>query len=210
MVRALATQGILPRTIVDVGANKGQFTVAAVNLLHPARVHSFEPLPREAAALRRHCARYPQVTVHEVALGDASSRARLHVNAHSHSSSLLELGERHRRAFPSAAEVDVIDVEVSRLDETLDPASLESPVLVKIDTQGYEAKVLAGAEGLLNALDWLIIETSFEPLYEGEQTFGGVVERVAELGYRFVRPVGSLCDPATGEFLQMDVLFERT
>src|SRR5262245_58414070 len=95
MVSGLARQGITARTIIDIGANKGQFTVAARNLLRPSVVHSFEPLPDAAGALRRNCARYPEVRVYELALGAESGTATMHVNSHSQSSSLLPIGERH-------------------------------------------------------------------------------------------------------------------
>jgi FkbM family methyltransferase len=45
MVSALKQQGIHPQTIIDVGANVGQFTIAAAKLFPKLQIHSFEPLP---------------------------------------------------------------------------------------------------------------------------------------------------------------------
>jgi FkbM family methyltransferase len=209
LVERLRRQGLRPRVVFDVGANRGQFTVAARNLLRPDRIDAFEPLPEAAAALRRHCTRYPEVTVHELALGSRSGRETLHVNVHSQASSLLELGERHRRAFPRARPVGEVEVRVQRLDALVTLGELARPVLAKVDTQGYEAEVLAGATGLAEAIDWLVLETSFDPLYAREEPFVTLLEVMGDMGFRFDRPVGALMDPATGEYLQMDALFSR-
>jgi len=56
MVSGLARQGVLPATIIDVGANVGQFAVAAAKLIPNVRVHSFEPAPEAAQQLRRNVA----------------------------------------------------------------------------------------------------------------------------------------------------------
>lgn len=210
MVNGLRMQGIRPSTVVDAGANKGQFTVAARQLLRPERIYAFEPLPDIGAELARHCAGYPEVEVHHMALGARPGEAALHVNRHSQSSSLLPLRERHLAAFPDAHELSEVVVKVGRLDEALTGVSLVAPVLLKIDTQGYEADVLEGATGVLDRLDYVVLETSFTPLYEGERTFREILGLMESLSFEFLRPVGTLRDPRTGEYLQVDALFSRT
>ncbi len=209
MVSELSRQGIRPRTIIDVGANKGQFAIAALWLLRPDRLHSFEPLPDVGEVLERTCSGYEEVVIHRFALGSAEGTATLHVNAHNQSSSLLRLGERHRRAFPKALPVDSVEVEVQRLDAVMADEALASPVLMKIDAQGYEAEVLKGATGILDKIDQLVIETSFTPLYEHEMPFLELLDLINSLGFRFDRPVGSLKDPTNGQYLQMDALFSQ-
>ena len=53
MVSALARQGILPRSLIDVGANVGQFAIAASMIYSGLEVHSFEPVPETIARLRQ-------------------------------------------------------------------------------------------------------------------------------------------------------------
>ena len=209
MVDGLARQGIRPRTVLDAGANKGQFTIAARHLLRPERIHAFEPLPAVGDELARHCSRYPEVIVHRMALGSAKGRAALHVNRHSQSSSLLRLQDRHLAVFPDAEELNDVLVDVGRLDEVLVGEPLAAPVLLKVDTQGFEADVLAGATGMIDRLDYVVLETSFTHLYDGERIFREMLVLMESLGFEFVRPVGSLRDPRTGEYLQMDALFRR-
>lgn len=209
MVTGLASQGVRPRTVLDAGANKGQFSVAARNLLQPERIHAFEPLPEVGDELARHCAGYPEIVVHRVALGAAPGEAVLHINAHSQSSSLLQLHEHHLAVFPKARQVDEVVVPVTRLDRVLAGERLARPVLLKVDTQGYEAEVLAGATAVLDQLDYVVLETSFTPLYDGERPFREMLAVMESIDFEFARPVGSLRDPGTGEYLQVDALFRR-
>lgn len=209
MVSGLADQGLRPRTIIDAGANKGQFTVAARNLLRPEQIHAFEPLPDMGAELAHRCKAYPEVVVHHMALGATDGEAALHVNRHHQSSSLLPLRARHLAAFPDARELNDVVVKIGRLDEALAGEPLAPPVLLKIDTQGSEADVLAGATGMLHHVDCIVLETSFTPLYEGERVFREILTIMEGVSFEFVRPVGSLRDRRTGEYMQMDALFRR-
>src|ERR1700722_5793247 len=70
MVANLVRRGIAPSTIIDVGANIGQFTIAAAKAFPCAHIHSFEPLPDCTTILRRNVSRLKYVTVHSMALGE--------------------------------------------------------------------------------------------------------------------------------------------
>jgi len=70
MVSRLKQQGIEPKTVIDIGANVGQFSVAGAKLFSGVRVHSFETLPKCLAKLRRNTTKLSNVVVHPVALGE--------------------------------------------------------------------------------------------------------------------------------------------
>jgi len=195
--------------VIDVGANIGQFAVACAKLFPDVVVHSFEPQPEAVKQLGRNVAGLESVRVYPVALGAEAGEATLHVNSHSHSSSFLKLGARHRSAFPRAEEMYTIKVPLSTLDEAMQTGSLEPPMLLKLDVQGYEPQVLAGATATLKNVAYVLMELSFRPLYEGEATFMQVAADMEAKGFRLLRPVGWLDDPCNGEVLQVDALFEQ-
>jgi len=209
MVSALVKQGLRPRTVLDVGANVGQFAVAAARLFPGVHVHSFEPLPDCVAQLRKHAARLGNITVHPVALGEREGEVTMRVNAQSRASSVLPLAPAHREAFPAAQEQREITVRVATLDQMLADVVLPPPLLLKVDVQGYEAQTLRGATRILQQVDYAVLETSFKPLYHGELLFLDIVRLLETQGLRFSRPVGWLTAPQTGEVLQMDALFVR-
>jgi FkbM family methyltransferase len=209
MMTGLARQGIIPNTVIDVGANVGQFAVAAAMTFPGVVVHSFEPLPEAAAVLQKNVGKLDGVKVYPVAIGEREGECTFHRNMYSHASSVLPLTDVHRRAFPTARDVETISVEITTLDRVFADVPLRPPVLLKLDVQGYEEPALKGAVNTLKRCDYAVVEASFKPLYEGEASFTGLLSLMRHFGFSFMRPVGWLCDPGTGEILQADALFGR-
>jgi FkbM family methyltransferase len=209
MVDDLRRQGVCPATVIDVGANAGQFSCAAWRLWRPHCIHAFEPLPDVAELFQRELGRVPGIVIHPVALGAEVGDLPLHVNVHSHSSSLLGLAASHEAAFPDATTAGDLQVPVRTLDGELSDVELPPPVLVKLDVQGYERWVLDGGLETLARAEWVIVESSFKPLYEREPGFLDMVAYMAARGFRFLRPVGWLTAPGTDEILQCDALYGR-
>jgi FkbM family methyltransferase len=207
MLSALKQQGIHPQTVIDVGANIGQFTIATAELFPDIQIHSFEPLPEAVTLLKKHVHKFKKITMYPLALGDNEGEISFHVNADSRSSSILPLAEAHRAAFSHAQEIKKLPVKISTLDKVFNSITLEPPVLLKLDVQGYESTTLRGGLKTLQRVDYVILETSFKPMYEGEMLFMDIVHLMEEYGFQFLRPVGWLSHPKTGEILQMDALF---
>lgn len=209
MVSRLLRQGVAPRTVIDVGANVGQFAVASAKLFPDARVHSFEPVPECAAELRKNVAKLEKVTVYPLALGESAGEAKLRVNSYTHASSFLPATQMHREAFPEVRESGEVPVEVSTLDQVFSGVELHKPVLLKLDVQGYEARVIRGGVETLKRVDYVVLEASFRRMYEGEPLFADIMHLMEDHRFRFERPVGWLTAPGNGEVLQMDALFTR-
>lgn len=209
MVLGLIRQGITPRTVIDVGANVGQFAISAAKLLPGAQIYSFEPHPGCVSRLRKNTRALKNVVVFPVALGNASGKLPFFQNVNSHSSSLLPLAGSHKEAFPGAVESGTIEVAVATLDEIARDLRLEAPVLLKLDVQGYESQVLEGAAETLARVDHVLLEASFKPLYVGEKLFPEIMKQMEERGFGLLRPVGWLADPRTDEIIQMDALFSN-
>jgi len=207
MLSSLNKQGLHPKTFIDVGANVGQFAVASTNIYPDAKIHSFEPLPYCFFNLQKNSRPYSNVTVSQIALGEDKGSVTFHVNKHSHSSSILPLSENHKKSFPGAEVSHEIDVEVNTLDAVLSDVNLVSPVLLKIDVQGYESQVLNGSKNTFDRIDYVILESSFKPMYEGELLFLEIIDQMKKYGFEFSRPVGWLESEDTSEIVQMDMLF---
>jgi len=212
MISGLVKQGIAPKTVIDVGANVGQFSIASAHLfgeLDRVQIHSFEPLPDCLPKLQQNLSKLKNIKIYPIALGDRTGEVRFNINSHRHSSSILALAPAHHQAFPDALETDSIDVPLSTLDLVFADIQLDSPTLLKIDVQGYEANVLRGAAQTLKRIDMVILEASFKQMYDGELLFPDLLQFMTERGFQFSRPVGWLTDPNTDEILQMDALFTR-
>ncbi|MCX6113062.1 MAG: FkbM family methyltransferase [Proteobacteria bacterium] len=209
MVSGLAKQGILPKTVLDVGANVGQFAVASAKIFPHVQIYSFEPLPECYKKLQKNAVDSGNIKVYPLALGDCENELNFHVNSYNLSSSILPLGKSHLEAFPKVKETDTILVKVTTLDRVFTDIELHSPVLLKLDVQGYEANVIRGGVDTLRRIDYVVIEVSFKQMYEGELLFNDITQMMKEHGFQFNRPLCWLSMDRTDEIIQMDALYTR-
>src|SRR5260370_6604804 len=151
------------KTVVDIGAHAGEFASRIHHLLPDAAIVSFEPLPDCFARLEARMQAIPRFRAFNCALGDRDGSATFHRNEFTPSSSLLAMEDLHRTAFPYTIQVTTEDVEIRRLDSLAPPLPLEDNILVKIDVQGYEHKVILGGADLIGRATLIILETSFAP-----------------------------------------------
>jgi FkbM family methyltransferase len=211
IVTRLKSSGVAPRTVVDVGANVGQFAVAAGRLFEGCTVIPFEPDKTVAEKLKKNVGRGVAANVRVTAVSDHVGVQNFHVNRDSQVSSLLPLGKDRKSFFQDAKVVEEVEVSVTTLDATFAGEQLAAPVLVKIDAQGAEDRVVKGGASMLrNHVTWIVVELAFSNLYEGESSFDDMVSILAELGFRFLKPLNFHVSPSTGDVIEMDALFVKT
>lgn len=208
-LRAPWVQALGIATVLDAGANIGQFATAARAAFPAARIVSFEPLPDCFAQLRRRFRRDARFQARQLALGARNEERELQRSAYSPSSSLLPMDDRHRAAFPSTAATTAVRVPVRRLDDELQGLDLAAPILLKLDVQGAEMEVLEGARGTLERCSLVLLEASLRRLYVGEALFADVQAYLGGAGFTLAGLAGSLRDPRDGRMLQVDAMFER-
>jgi FkbM family methyltransferase len=144
--------------VVDGGANVGCFTMLAARLVGEAgHVYAFEPVPANFELLRRgvELNAYGNVTANRCALADRAGTATLHLDRSNFGAP--SLGEANVAELAGTAEAPTV-----ALDDFL--AGENRPVdLIKLDTQGAEGLVLAGAERTLGWPRQLRVVMEFWP-----------------------------------------------
>lgn len=210
LVAMLASHSI--DLILDVGANIGQFSQSLRKAGYQGRIVSFEPLLIAHAQLQRASGSDARWEVApRVAIGDHEGEIELHVAANSFSSSVLEMLDSHKRAAPGSTCVAIERVQLTKLDTLArDYLNAEDKLFLKIDTQGYEDRVLRGATDLLERVCGIQLELSFVPLYEGQQLFDELVVRLRTLGFSIWAIWPGICDAKSGRMLQVDATFFRS
>jgi FkbM family methyltransferase len=131
-------------TFVDVGANVGYYTALAAQLVGSAgRVIAFEPSPyafkRLEAMLRANSLQ--QSTAVHAGLSDSAGQAKLYLGIDSHN---------HTPTMAAHENTTATDITIETLDDQADRLGIDRIHLMKIDVEGHETKVLAGAKRLLS------------------------------------------------------------
>ncbi len=200
-----AMRRLSPSTLIDVGANKGQFSLMARHLFPKLEIHAFEPLETERRVYESVVSQ--PVTTYPVALGPENGEATFFVATRADSSSLLKPGEAQEIAYDVTHE-STIKVPVSRMVDVLDFKSLPQPVLIKLDVQGAEIDVMKGAEDILPQVHYIYCEASFVPLYEGQFSAGQIIGYLARHGF-MLRGVYNQSNTKDYGPTQADLLFEN-
>lgn len=202
VLRALSVDGV-----IDVGANRGQFTLACRFVLPGVSVVAFEPIPTEAETFRKVHGARGEVTLIESALGETKGAATLHLSKSADSSSLLPIGKKQVELFENTVEVGTITVPVHRLDDFAECWSGRSRQLLKLDVQGYELNVLRGAIETLKSCGYVYAECSEVALYEGQALRVEVEAFLKAQG--FVVQSRHNEQMSDGQLIQADYLFSR-
>ncbi|MEU6715395.1 FkbM family methyltransferase [Nonomuraea sp. NPDC046802] len=143
------------RSIVDVGANIGAYAcTGAARLPRDGRLIAFEPVPENAAYLRRNVEGNEladRVTVEQMAVGAAPGELTVHLSGE-------QSGKHSAAAANVGTSAGAVTVPMTSIDAYLDGNGLGSPDVIKIDVEGYEGFVLHGATRTLDSAPTLLFE----------------------------------------------------
>jgi FkbM family methyltransferase len=202
VLRTLQVDGV-----IDVGANRGQFSLACRFALPGVPVVAFEPIPKEAETFRKVHGARGEVTLIESALGETKGAATLHLSKSADSSSLLPIGKKQTELFENTVEIGTITVPVHRLDDFAECWVGRSRQLLKLDVQGYELNVLRGAAETLRSCAYVYAECSEVALYDGQALRVEVEAFLGKHGFKVQGRYNEQMD--RGQLIQADYLFSR-
>lgn len=167
-------------TVIDVGANYGHFTLAAAALVGPqGRVHAFEPNPASFERLTQHVTlnALTQVETHSCGVADIPGELTLCIPPdHAGEASFADTG--HAGATTTVCPVTTLDIALGDTDVAM----------VKIDVEGFEVNVLAGADALLKRCrPFVLTEVVEAHLSRACTSPAALFEVFAAHGYRAAR-----------------------
>lgn len=197
------------KTLVDLGANTGEFGEFIATYLGIDSVHAFEPLPACRSELEERAKKFPNFEIYPVGLSDRNGEEEIIQNAQLSTSSFLPLADRHKIEFPQAVEKAPLSVEVRRLDDLLDPGDLEEDIFIKMDVQGLEDRVIRGGQRIFRAARLVYVEMGFEELFQGQALFGEVHDLLVGMAYRFAGISNQICSRETGQPLFCHCVYVR-
>ncbi len=197
-------RGFGPKHVIDIGANKGNWTRAAIQFFPEAHYTLVEPQDGLKIHVQDLIDGGYKIRWITAGAGDQSGSLPFAVSCRDDSSSFVP-GQRKDQS----ASLQLPLVRVMTLNEIAAESGAPPPDMVKIDAEGFDLKVLAGGSELLGKTDVFLVEAMIcEPSYEN--TLARVIERMAAAGYRLIDITDLERSPKDGVLWLCEVAFLRS
>ncbi len=196
--------------VLDVGANSGQYGLLVRRQGYLGRLISFEPLEEAFGELSARAASDWMWDCHRLALGNEVGLRRMHVSQNLVSSSFLSFDEKFDNGTMESSYFNEETVKITRLDDLRSRIfDSRDRLFLKLDVQGFELSVLKGARESLQQVVAIECELSLAAIYEEQARLADVVCDLADEGFHVRAIEPAYIDLRTGDWLQVNGLFER-
>jgi len=183
-------------TIFDIGANKGQSIERFRKIFPNSIIHSFEPNKAEFEIINKKYQNDKKIIINNIAIGDKIEKKNFFITALSGTSSFNKLNlntqwiKKRSSQYNTSIEgytKKVVEVDVLTLDQYCKNNSIDNIDIVKIDTQGYEDKILGGSSEILekNIVKMIELEVMFDDVYEIHLSFSDIEKYLLPYNFRF-------------------------
>lgn len=195
-------------TLIDVGANVGQFSLLTRTLHPSALIYAFEPLATPADRFESVFRGDNSTRLYRYAAAETAGSATINISARTDSSSLLPISNLQNQIFPGTTQLTTAEIQTCRIDDALNNVAIVDPLLIKLDVQGFELAALKGMPNMLDRASMVYLEVSFKELYTGQPSAHDVVAWLSSHGFRLAG-ANNLVSADDGTSVQADFLFHR-
>jgi FkbM family methyltransferase len=193
-----------PRSILDVGANRGDWSRLAVKNFPDASFILVDPLQEMVPHLERFCSEHPKARHVQAGAGATEGELLLTVSDDLAGSSFMpSLTEGAASVQPGGRKIKIVTLDSLYDDKT------PLPDLVKLDVQGFELEALKGAQKFFGHTELFILEVALIKVGPSLPIVSEVVEFLAKAGYEVYDLPGYLRRPLDGALGQIDIAFAK-
>ena len=196
------------KTVIDIGANKGQFSLAVRKNLPEADIFAFDPLNNAAETFKKVFIKDEKTHFFNYAIGPSAGEELIHISKKDDSSSLLSIGELQTKLFPGTEEIQKLPIKISPLKDLIKKENIIKPALLKLDVQGFEYDALLGCESFLDMFNDIYCECSYVELYVGQKLADDVEDLLKGFGFYLDNSYNISYD-SEGNKIQSDLFFKR-
>jgi FkbM family methyltransferase len=199
------------KTIIDIGANTGQYANVIAKEFPNVPIHSFEPIASVYKELQKNVKHLPNVKTYNYAMGATEGKTFINHNVNGHyTSSILETGERTKSNFPTWTDETVQEeISVITLDSFVAKENLDKNIFLKIDVQGFEDQVLIGGMHAIQDVKVIQMETAFQEMYVGEKPFEYFYSLMKSNGFELAGFFDFCYDNKNGRPLFCDTIYVK-
>ena len=192
------------KTLIDVGSNKGQFSLIARKFFPNIKIHSFEP-QIDILNMQKKVLGTKNINYYNFTLGSEEKESELYITKRKDSSSVLKPILTKNRNYITN---EIKKTSIKRLDDLPNFKNIERPSVMKLDVQGYEFEVLKGAENILEYIDYVITEVSFMEVYENQTSADKLIKFLKSKSFE----IKDKCNLSKieGKLFQEDILFFKS
>jgi FkbM family methyltransferase len=195
-------------TVIDVGANIGQFASSILDNGFQGEIFSIEPSSEAFNELVADSKRYQNWhVIPRCALGAFEGEAKLNLSANSYSSSILNILSTHTRAAPESAYISEESVRLETLDGLFASDTAKGRnCFLKLDVQGFEDRVLAGGKRFLERIGGVKIELSILQLYTEQSLHSELISSLEKSGFSLWNLEPGFSHEISGRTFQYDAV----
>lgn len=193
-------------TVVDIGANTGQFSLVMKKNFPMANIIAFEPLRKPFLTYSKIFAGDRYVKIFNSAIAPNAGVVEINVSNSCDSSSLLEISDLQDEIFPGTSAIGSENITTGPLDSFVSKEQIKGVSLLKLDVQGFELEALRGCNALLDLFDMVYCECSFLELYTGQALAPEIIKFMAREGF-VLQGFNNVAYAKDGSTIQADFIF---
>lgn len=197
--------------IIDIGAFTGTYALSLRRFGYKKKIVSFEPIKDSYLKLLKNADKDRNWIIHErVALGDKNKNIKIYVSKKKDSSSILKIKRKHINIEPESKITNCEITKMIKLDSIIENYTKNHICLLKIDTQGYEFKVLKGLGNKIKKFKLIQIELSLDELYEGQENWLKILKYLNKYNFQIWDIVPGFKNKKIGQLMQFDLILFKT
>ena len=162
------------KTIIDIGAHKGEFAQNALQIKSVNKIIAFEPQKKIFKLLKEKFSNNDKVFLNNFALSEKKEKKIMKINKMTATSTLnheinddsLYFKFKNFLLYQKKSIIAEEEIETTTFDAFFHGKTFDENTLLKIDTEGYEIHVLKGSEQKIKEVKYILIENQFSNMYK--------------------------------------------
>jgi len=161
------------KTVIDIGAHKGEFIKSVLNISSVTNIEGFEPQKNIFEVLKKTFSTNKYIKLNNLAIADKAGKQIMKINKLSDTSTLNEIDSdslyfkfKSFLLYEKNSIISEQEVLTTTIDLFFQNIKFSEKTLMKIDTEGYEYNVLTGSENKIKEIKFILIENQFSKMYK--------------------------------------------